>query len=252
MKTYKYSTKERAKRVSKSLGCSGSHYHNENGKRKYMPCKDMKTFEEKTKKETKGKESEVTELVDFDGTWSMSNIPITDPQSSIRGGITTDKIVAQTKSPRDVFMRGGVSFRGESVMSEEDMEKAFGFQDTMFMDYDDTVKHYQKKLKLDKDSAEDRAIQQGKKPNLHKRTPKKIKKKKNFIDRLILKEKDIDENENLGEDIILDKERTPKGELTNNLKNINPLLVRNIKSLKKMAKENGITIQELIKLLKNE
>ena len=60
MKTYKYSTKERAERVAKSLGCSGSHYHNENGERKYMPCKDMKTFKEKTKKEQKGEEKEVT------------------------------------------------------------------------------------------------------------------------------------------------------------------------------------------------
>ena len=50
MKTYKYSTKERAERVSKTLGCSGSHYHNEDGDRKYMPCKDMKTFNQKTKK----------------------------------------------------------------------------------------------------------------------------------------------------------------------------------------------------------
>ena len=37
MKTFKYSTKERAERVAKSLGCVGSHYHNENGERKYMP-----------------------------------------------------------------------------------------------------------------------------------------------------------------------------------------------------------------------
>ena len=252
MKTYKYSTKERAERVSKSLGCSGSHYHNEDGDRKYMPCKDMKTFKEKTKKESKGKESEVTELVDFDGTWLMSNIPITDPQSSIRGGVTTDKIVAQTKTPRDVFMRGGVSFRGESVMAEEDMADAFGFDDTKFMGYNATVKHYEKKLGLDTDSAKERAVQQGKKPNLHKRTPKKIKKKKNFIDRLILKEKGIEESEKLGEDIILDKGNDYKGELKDSLKDINPLLLRNIRSLKKMSKENGITIQELIKLLKNE
>jgi hypothetical protein len=50
MKTYKYSTKERAERVAKSLGCSGSHYHNEDGKKIYIPCKDMKIFKEKVKK----------------------------------------------------------------------------------------------------------------------------------------------------------------------------------------------------------
>ena len=81
MKTYKYSTKERAERVAKSLGCTGSHYHNEDGERKYMPCKDMKTFNQKTKKETKGKETEVTELVDDDGTWLSDATPILNPAS---------------------------------------------------------------------------------------------------------------------------------------------------------------------------
>jgi hypothetical protein len=252
MKTYKYSTKERAERVAKSLGCTGYHYHNEDGERKYMPCKTMKIFKEKTKKQEKGKEEEVTELIDFDGTWLTSDVAIQDPATTIQGDVTTDLIVARTKSPRDVFMRGGVSFRGESIVGEEDMERAFGFDDTRFMDYKKTVKHYQKELGLDKDSAEERAIQQGKKPNLHKRTPKKIKKKKNYIDRLILKEKDIEESENLGEDIILDKGNDYKGELKDSLNDVNPLLIRNIKSLKKMAKDNNITIQELIRLLKNE
>jgi len=251
MKTYKYSTKERAERVAKTLGCTGSHYHNEDGKRKYMPCKNMKIFKSKTENKNKGKEEEVTELIDTDGTWLTSNIGIRDPQSSLNGSTTTDRIVAMTKTPRDVFMRGGVSFRGESVIPEEDMKDAFGFDDTMFMDYKDTVKHYQKKLGLDKDDAVGRAVQQGKKPNLHKKTPKKIKMKKNFIDRLILKEKGIEESEDLIEDVLFDKEddkkdiKIKKGE-------INPLLVRNIRSIKKMAKDNGLTIQELVKLLKDE
>ncbi len=248
MKSYKYSTKERAERVSKTLGCTGYHYHNENGERKYMPCKDMKTFKEKTQKKSKAKEEEVTELVSDDGTWLTSDIRIMDPASTGIGTKTTDQIVAQTKTPRDVFMRGGVSFRGESVMAEEDMEHAFGFEDTMFMDYEDTVKHYQKKLKLDKDDAIGRAIQQGKKPNLQKRTPKKIKKKKNFIDRLILKEKDIDENEDLIEDIILNKVNSNK-EINGKP---NKVLLNNILSLKRMAKRQGLNLDKLIELIKNE
>ena len=47
-----------------------------------------------------------------------------------------------------------------------------------------------------------------------------------------------------------------KIEFLNNIKkrvlDINPLLVRNIKSIKKMAKENGITVRELIMMLKDE
>lgn len=249
MKSYKYTTKERAERVAKTLGCVGSHYHNEDGDRKYMPCKSHEIFKEKTKKE---KEEEVTELVDFDGTWKTSNTPILDPASTGVGTKTTDQIVAATKTPRDVFMRGGVMMRGESVFTEEDMEHAFGFQGSKFMNYKDTVKYYKDELKLDKDSAEERALQQGKKPNLQKRVPKNIKKKKNFIDRLILKEKDIDENEDIIEDVLVDKDDL-KGDLKGDLKSdLNPIILKNISSLRRMAKKHNISIQTLIKLIKDE
>jgi hypothetical protein len=249
MKSYKYSTKERAERVSKTLGCTGYHYHNENGERKYMPCKDMKTFKEKTQKKSNSKEEEVTELVNDDGTWLTSDIRIMDPASTGVGTKTTDQIVAQTKTPRDVFMRGGVTMmRSESVMAEEDMEHAFGFDDTRFMDYKKTVKYYQKELGLDKDSAEERTIKQGKKPNLQKRTPKKIKQKKNFIDRLILKEKGLDENDDLIEDILINKSNYDKDI---NVKP-NKVLLNNISSLKRMAKKQGLNLDKLIELIKNE
>jgi hypothetical protein len=251
MKSYKYSTKERAERVAKTLGCVGSHYHNEDGTKKYMPCKSHDIFKSKTKKEKNSKEEEVTELVDIDGTWNSSSIPILDPASSLQGSTTMDKTVGMARNPRDPMMRGWYGYYGEGKLAEEDMADAFGYHDTMFMDYDETVSYFQKKLGLDKDSAIERTIQQGKKPKLHKRVPKKIKNKKNFIDRLILKEKGLDEIEGIGEDIILDKEPKDRG---NDLKksDIPPLLVRNLNQIKKMAKQNGITTQDLIKILKDE
>ena len=155
MKTYKYSTKERAERVAKTLGCSGCHSHGTGEDKKYMPCKDMKTFKEKTKKEIKGKETEVTELVDDDGTWLSNATPILDPASSGMkdNPSITDKIVHQARMPRDPLLRGWYGYYGEGEIKEEDMGDAFGFEDTMFMDYNDTVKHYQKELGLDKDAS---------------------------------------------------------------------------------------------------
>jgi len=246
MKTYKYSTKERAERVAKSLGCSGSHYHNEDGKRKYMPCKDMKTFKEKTKKETKGKEEEVTELIDDDGTWLSSSIPILDPASSLQGSTFTDKTVQQSRNPRDPLLRGWYGYYGEGKVDESDMERAFGYHDTLFMDYDETVEYFKKKLGLDKDSAIERTVQQGKKPKLHKRTPKAIKNKKGFIDRLILKEKDIDETDEIIEDIILNRDKK-----TDNDSQVK-IIKRNIMSLKKMAGNAGISTKQLINMLSSE
>ena len=245
MKTYKYSTKERAERVAKTLGCSGSHYHNEDGDRKYMPCKDMKTFKEKTKKETKGKEEEVTELIDGDGTWLSSSIPILDPASSLQGSTFTDKTVQQARNPRDPLLRGWYGYYGEGKIEEENMKDAFGYHDTLFMDYDETVEYFQKKLDLDKDASIERTVQQGKKPKLHKRTPKNIKSKKNFIDRLILKEKDVDETDDMIEDILLKKGNE------NNTDQVK-IIKRNIMSLKKMAGNAGISTKQLINMLQSE
>jgi len=248
MKTYKYSTKERAERVSKTLGCSGFHYHNEDGKRKYMPCKTHEIFKSKTKKDKKdSKEEEVTELIDDDGTWTSSSIPILNPASTMQGITFTDKIVGMSRNPRDPLLRGWYGYYGESEIKEVDMEDAFGFEATMFMDYNDTVKHYQKKLGLSKEDAIERAIQQGKKPNLHKRAPKKIKNKKNFVDRLILKEKGIDENEDIIEDIVLSSKNDDEKniEITDTLK-------KNVTSLRNMAKKQGVSLNHLIKLIKDE
>jgi hypothetical protein len=206
----------------------------------------MATPSQKTKKEIKGKETEVTELVDDDGTWLSNATPILDPASSGMkdNPSITDKIVHQARMPRDPLLRGWYGYYGEGEIKEEDMGDAFGFEDTMFMDYNDTVKHYQKELGLDKDASIERATQQGKKPNLHKRTPKNIKKKKNFIDRLILKEKGIDESESLGEDIVLDKDGSDK--------DLNPILIRNINSIKNMAKKQGLSTKQLLALFKDE
>lgn len=241
MKTYKYSTKERAERVSKSLGCTGSHSHNEDEKKIYMPCKDMKTFEEKTKK-NKSKE-EVTELVDGDGTMLTSKIPITNPMSTgtVGNPTTTDQKVGMQRTPRDPLLRGVYGYYGESEIKENDMEKAFGFEDTKFMDYKDTVKYYQKELELDKDSAVERAVQQGKKPNLQKRAPKRIKNKKNFVDRLILKEKEIEEDMFVDKKTVSDINKPASG-----------IIKKNLQALKSMAEKEGLSVNDLIRLLKNE
>ncbi len=119
MKTYKYSTKERAERVSKTLGCAGYHYHNEDGERKYMPCKTHDIFLSKTKNSKKPKESEVNELVDDDGTWLSSNTPILDPASTGIGTKTMDQIIPSARNPRDPLLRGWYGYYGEGHVKEE-------------------------------------------------------------------------------------------------------------------------------------
>ena len=248
MKTYKYSTKERAERVSKTLGCSGSHYHNEDGDRKYMPCKSHNIFLSKTKKNKKGEEQEVTELVDADGTWLSSNTPILDPASTGVGTKTMDQIVPAARNPRDPLLRGWYGYYGEGYVKEINMKPAFGWEDTMYMDAKDTLDYFKDELEMDDESAEHRVEDEfGKSPERDKKS--KFKNKKGIVGRPILKEK---ESEDIAEDVLVDKETNDQENIKKRVLDINPLLVRNIKSIKKMAKENGITVRELIMMLKDE
>ena len=246
MKTYKYSTEERAERVAKTLGCTGSHYHNEDGERKYMPCKSHEIFLKKTKSsEKESKEQEVTELVDDDGTWLSSDIPILSPANNGLGTKTTDQIVPAARNPRDPLLRGWYGYYGEGRVREEDMSKAYGYEDTKDMDAKETLKYFKDELEMDDESAEIRVDDEfGKSPERDKKSP--YKNKKGFVGRPILKELEMDE------DLLIPKDTDDQTEKRKIRDLINPLLLRNIKSIKKLAKDQGISIKELIQMLKNE
>ena len=68
---------------------------------------------------------------------------------------------------------------------------------------------------------------------------------------MILKEKGVDESEDIIEDVLLDKGSYRK-DIRIKKDDINPLLLRNIRSLKRMAKDSGLSLQELIKMIKDE
>ena len=241
MKTYKYSTKERAERVAKTINCTGSHQHTEKGKKIYMPCKSHEIF----LKKTKNSEGEVTELVDYDGTWETSSVPILNPATTgtKNNPTITDKIVFMSKNPRDPLLRGWYGYYGEGHVKEIDMSKSFGFEDTKFMDAEETEKFYKKELKLKPQNAKMRTLDQGKKKGLDKKTPTKIKKKKGFIDREILKELETDE---IYEDMLFDKNKKSDDGV------VGDLIKKNVRALKKMANDNNIPIEKLIYMLKDE
>lgn len=247
MKTYKYSTEERAERVSKTLGCTGSHHHNENGDKKYMPCKSHEIFLKKIKSsDKKPKEQEVTELVDDDGTWLSSDIPILSPASAGIGTKTTDQIVPAARNPRDPLLRGWYGYYGEGHVKEEDMSKAFGYDDTKDMDAKETLDYFKDELGMDDEKAEERVSDEFGK-SLERDKKSKFKNKKGFIGRPILKEKEIDE------DVLLNRDEDGDNTEKTKLKDlINPLLIRNIRSLKKIAKEHGVSVKELMQMLKDE
>ncbi len=98
---------------------------------------------------------------------------------------------------------------------------------------------------MEDESAEKRVEDEfGKSPERDEKSP--YKNKKGFVGRPILKEKEI------GEDVIIDKSKDDDTEKRRIKDLINPLLLRNIRSIKKLAKEQGITVKELIQMLRDE
>ena len=247
MKSHLYRNKEEALEVAKKLGCEGYH---KTKRDLYKPCNSNKEILElETNEENK---EEIEELVDFDGTMNNSKVPILDPRTTAPGLSTMDKRVASGHQTQDPLMRGYRVYYGESVVREEDMADAFGFEETQFMNAKQTIDYFVDKLDFDKRDAEDRASEMGKEESIDKTS--KFKKLKNFVmkGRLVEKEFTKEQIIKMAEDSLVlksdDKELSSKDDYNE----VSPIIKRNIKALKNMADSEGISIAKLIKMFKNE
>ena len=231
-----------AEKEAEKLGCKGTHKH-EGG---FMPCSSHKEWEKVTS--TDKVEGEIEELVDFDGTMLSSKIPILDPHVTNKGTDTTDKTVAMSRVTQDPLNRGYRLYYGESVVKEVNMEDAFGYEETKDMDAEDTIKFLEKEFGFDEEKAEERAEEMGKTPELDDKkvdgafTRQRLQEKeKVFTKEEILKMK---------EDILVDKDM--ESEIKPISKDISKILIRNAKALKTLARKEGVSIQQLLKYLKDE
>ena len=224
----KYELKKDAVKRAKELGCLGVHQMKDN---KFMPCKTHQKYVEVSKEGPKG---EIDKLVDADGTMLSSKIPILDPHVTPKK--TMDQTVAMARNVYDIFRMGYRRY-----FYEEDMSKAFGYDDTKFMNAKETIKFLEKELGLEKDDAEDRALEFGKKTKLDN------SKDKDADQKLYLFEK----GEEVAEDVLVKKLKT-NGEINKKDKSMSKILKKNVEFLKKQAEKEGFSINELIKMLKSE
>ena len=218
-----------------------------------MPCKTHKEFLNVT--QTSKPEGEMDEIIDYDGTMLNSKIPILDPTVSADGNTTMDKTVAMARITQDPLTRGYRTYYGESIekreVSEEDMEDAFGYDETKFMDADETIDFFMDELGFDEDDAKGRSEEMGKDPKLDDSS--EFKGKKNFVmkGRLTEKGKVLSKEDliKMADDMLVSKSEDKDLKIDRKL---SPILVRNIKALKKLALLDGISTSELVKILKNE
>ncbi len=218
-----------------------------------MPCKTHKEFLDAT--QTSKPDGEMDEIIDYDGTMLNSKIPILDPNVSADGNTTMDKTVAMARITQDPLTRGYRTYYGESIekreVSEEDMEDAFGYDETKFMDADETIDFFMDELGFDEDDAKGRSEEMGKDPKLDDSS--EFKDKKNFVmkGRLTEKGKVLSKEDliKMADDMLVSKSEDKDLKIDRKL---SPILVRNIKALKKLALLDGISTSELVKILKNE
>lgn len=226
----------------------------------------------KSKKDLKDRlskvKAEIDELVGADGNWSTSKVPILNPKIAPKG--TIDQEVVATRQPNNILGRGyfgrsaywGESIEGNSdVVSEIDLSGSFGNEETEDLNGPDTYKVYKDVLGMDPEEAAERTIQQGKTPSKKKHkerlksVPKKIKDDPNFIDRMTLVEKEKIEEERkemaikMVEDMIV-KDKKKNSDISNKNTVVSKILSKNLESMKKLAKKEGISINDLVKILK--
>jgi hypothetical protein len=231
---------------------------------KIFQDKKSKTTDD-VKKRLERVKSEIEELVDYDGTFLSSKVPILNPKLSPKG--TTDQEVVQNRQTNNPVTRGYRVYWGESedeegnVVSEIDLSDTFGGPETKDLNGPETFEKFYKDFELPAEEAAERTRQQGKEPDQRehkkklKRVPKKIKKKKNYIDTLTLVERRKLEEERkekmrkMVEDMVLGK-KSKDTEINKKDSAMSKLLTKNLESIKKIAEKEGISVSELIKILK--
>lgn len=213
------------------------------------------------KSHLKNFKGEIGELVDYDGTFLSSKIPIINPKlSPIK---TTDQEVVGTRQTNNPVTRGYRVYYGESVedgpVLEIDMDGVFGWEETKDMDGKKTFKYLVKKMGMEPEDAKDRTEKFGKdiRDKKEKKTPKKIKSKKDFIgtfnlfEKRKIEEKRNEEGRKLIEDILVQKNKRDS-DITKKEPKISKTFLNNIKSLKKMADKEGISLGDLVKMIKKD
>ena len=216
--------------------------------RKILNSKKKYTKDDIKKELGKQPSGEISELIDGDGTMLSSRIP--NLNKTLTPHKTMDQTIAMTRQAGNPVLRGYRVYYGESVedsdniMSEVDYSDAFGYEETEGMDYKNTVKTLKQ---MGVDNADERAQQFGKIP--------KVKRKGSKLKQRLVEKDQLDEEQKqkmikMVEDILTKKNKS-NSDVISKSNPVSKILAKNIQSIKKIAEKEGISVSELIKILKS-
>jgi hypothetical protein len=191
---------------------------------------------------------EIDELIDADGTMLGSKIPPSD--MTLHPRKTLDQTIGMSRVTNDHVTRGYRVYYGESeekdggVVSEINMEDAFGYEETKDKDFKNSVKTLKK---MGVDNAVERTKQFGKLKDVKK---KNGKLKQRIVEKDKLTEVQKEKMVKMVEDIIAKKSKD-ESDVVGKDSTLSKILMNNLKSIKKLAEKEGISLTQLMKVLKN-
>jgi len=187
-------------------------------------------------------EKEVDEIVDEKGNISRKKTPLSFDTKGVSEKSMTDDVVKSGGGSMGIH---GVHGTHTSLRywAESDMSKSLGFKDTMAQDedFDDAEEHFEKELGLGDEETKKRMNQMGYDENLPEDKVRLVENPKKFMEEYI---ESVLSKKNMSNDIV-SKE-------TNEEKNINPIVLKQISSLKNTLKKNNLDINDVLKHLKND
>ena len=203
---------------------------------------------------------ELEELVDFDGSFSNSKIPIHDPTLSPTK--TMDQTVAMTRMTNDPVTRGYRVYYGESEESngeplvEIDQEGTFGNEETENLSTYSQASQAMKELGVDDPIERDERVKRlGFDPKLDKEL--KIEKKRGRCKKCFTKRRLVELSKEKVDEILITKKnkdkdivKKSKEEKEDDDSVMSKLLIRNIEAIKRLADKENISIEKLVKHLK--
>lgn len=212
-------------------------------------------------KEEETTDGEMTELVDSDGTFGGSAIPIL--QLGLHPRKTQDQTVISTRQTNNPFVRGYRVFYGESVESEDEklldeinMSDAFGYEETEDLEtYDDADEVLEKMGIEDPFERNDRLETMGFDPKLDAQLKREKKRGicKNCFTKRRLSEVEKEKMIKMIDEILLKKKKNSEDVINKDGDDETPvtkILKRNLQSIKRITEKEGININQLIKILK--
>jgi hypothetical protein len=211
-----------------------------------------KVAKEKKVKSTKTLKTDLEELVNADGAMSNSSIPILDPK--LHPKKTMDQTISMARITNDPIARGYRTYYGESVeeIEEIDMSGAFGYEETEDMDGEETFEYLVKDMGMEPEEAKERTKQKGQDPSGKKDKKSAYYKDPNFITRATLSEIQKQKAIKVVEDLLVKKKSSDSRDVNKKDLETSRMLKRNLTVLKRQAEKEGISVSDLIKMLKSE